>query len=129
MKDFIVHMLHHYGWTTDTVQAATAEAAKIAVVQQYHPFLEREHQNDYTISFVTYENGCEVYRVHWAGEDPKLMGLGHTMADGELWFSNRIHIGHPDDCSKCGGTGLNRYNTFKPCWKCDGSKKKDMTHD
>lgn len=117
----IVHQHHHYGWTKDEEDSKSLDEAVRLNVLRYHDFLTDYQESDYEIS---HDIGAEFprYRVIWSADNPKPLALGSCVNSGQVWFGDRIEIGEPDDCDKCGGTGVNHYNPFVQCWKCGDGK-------
>jgi hypothetical protein len=37
---------------------------------------------------------------------------------GDHWFGDQLHVGEEDDCTSCGGKGVNHYYSWCQCWKC-----------
>lgn len=109
MKDFSVWQHHHHGWTMSKHEACSEEDALKSSVYLSHPWLS------------TFEHSIVIkddrYVVTYMGE-PRTLGFGSTQTRGDYWFSDDIRIGKDDDCPGCGGTEVNHYNPFIPCWKC-----------
>lgn len=125
MTSFIIHQHHHYGWTTDTVEAADTENAMILNILKYHMFLEKRYSGNYLIEFKPALYGdCYRYCVRWANDQPKIDHVGPPMYEGDTWFGDLIRVGAPEDCRRCGGTGSNHYYSWKQCWAC-GDQEKD----
>ena len=117
-KPYVVHQHHHYGWTMNTHLAGSPEEAMRNDLLKYHPWLsEYGHK-------VSFSDGR--YKVEYAGEPyPRAYYTTPSWARmGDYWFGERIHIGSPDDCNKCGGTGVNHYYPWRQCWACGNGETK-----
>jgi hypothetical protein len=91
--------------------ADTLEQAMEKDVYRYHPWLKKYgHRIDFDGTY---------YRVYYNGEPfSRAFYAEKFTKDGDIWFSNRMHQGHSDDCDKCGGTGISHYNPFIQCHGC-----------
>jgi len=110
MPSFVVHQHTHAGWYKHTHEAADANAAMYADLLRNHPWLRKYGHK------AVFEEGRYVIQYNGEPFPPCYQGEKDFMFPN--WFGDRIHIGEPDDCAKCGGTGVNHYNPFRQCWEC-----------
>jgi hypothetical protein len=109
MRKYHVHQHHHYGWTTNVLEAETAHDAMTADIMKSHPWLA-----DYEHALV-FKDGR--YSVTYEGATPRPI-FGGEQVKGDHWFADQIHVGEADDCTACGGTGINHYYSWCQCWQC-----------
>lgn len=109
-QQFVVWQHNHAGWRMSKHEADSADDALKASVYHWHEWLpEFSH---------TLKIEDDRYIVDYTGE-PRRVALGRVQHAG-YWFSDKVRIGKEDDCSACGGTGIDHYNPFNKCWKCKG---------
>lgn len=110
---YIVHQRHHYGWAKTAHEAENPEQALLKDIYAAHPWLK-----EYGHTVEVKESEQPYYSVKFNGEPfpPCFYYFRHT--DGGHWFGGLIHIGEPDDCPECGGTGANFYTSNRQCWAC-----------
>lgn len=125
MAEYVIHQHHHYGWTMNTYEADSAEEAMMMDLLKSHEWLP---EYGHKVEFIPDK---QRYAVYFDGPPYPGAFRGIFAYDGGYWFGDQMRIGAPDDCAECGGTGVNHYNPFCKCWKCDDIDKtrKYAPHD
>lgn len=124
MTAFIIHLHNHAGWYTQTIEADNLADAIKKALHKRATFLSRKYNGKYKIEHDDPNSGHPRFRVVWDDDAPKHFAWRATMCKGDVWWSDRFQVGEPDDCTSCGGTGVNHYNLFMQCWSCGDSTLK-----
>lgn len=127
MSEFVVHMRDsgvHGRWWKLTAEGETfSEAAVTAVVENH---LNRgldlttiPHRVEYVPDHQWYGPHVVFYETEPRNVfDPLLHGGWGLTRPGDVWFSNWVIEGEPDDCPSCGGRGIDSDNPFRQCGRC-----------
>jgi hypothetical protein len=123
MMEFILHMHNHAGWSTQTIEAKTLTEALTKGLNETAEFLSKEYAEKYKVEHDDPADKYPRYRILWNDDEPKTFYQGTPLNKGDVWWSDRFQVGKADDCTSCGGTGINHYNSFMQCWKCGDREK------
>lgn len=121
MPEFIVHIHRDIGWHTETAVGDTfAEAAVKGVQQMMRRFSSRDILGAVPHT-AEYKDDNDRPRVIFTETSIRKV-FGGYQHPGDIWFSEQVRQGKPDDCPKCGGTGTNHYYSWLQCWGCGNPK-------
>ena len=121
-REFVLHLHNHAGWRMRIISAISLEKAISEGLKETALFLSEKYANKHRIECDDPNDNYPRYRVIWDCDEPKIFPLHWmTLRKGDVWWSDRFQVGEKDDCSKCGGTGINHYYSWKQCWECGDS--------
>lgn len=138
MAEFVVHMRDsgvNGRWWKLTGEGETFAGAAVRAVVQNHIGRRLDLAKiPHRVDFVADHHWFGQHVVFYETEprrvfDPLLHGGWGPTRPGDVWFSNWVIEGEPDDCPSCGGRGIDDANPFRQCWRCgDRDARVEHTH-